>query len=171
MRNPSWSFAAARTLMGFAEFISGPAEGRTRWLNPSYTCWRNLMPAKQRRCGRTFDPRRLDRLAPFCGNELLRKNSVRSMDSPPQDLALPAGIVTGGPMPGRRAERGEFPVPTGEFPVRAKKFPAPAGQGIGLQHTGVTGEIGAWKSRNGGKFAKFPVKFPATGNSRIGLCT
>jgi hypothetical protein len=22
--------------MGFAEFIIGPAEGRTRWLNPSY---------------------------------------------------------------------------------------------------------------------------------------
>jgi hypothetical protein len=56
---------------------------------------------------------------------------------------------------------GEFPVPTGEFPVRAKKFPAPAGQGIGLQHTRVTGEIGDWKSRNGGKFAKFAVKFPA----------
>ena len=24
------------TLMGFAEFIIGPAEGRTRWLHPSY---------------------------------------------------------------------------------------------------------------------------------------
>jgi hypothetical protein len=23
-------------LMGFAEFIIGPADGRTRWLNPSY---------------------------------------------------------------------------------------------------------------------------------------
>ena len=22
--------------MGFAEFIGGPAEGRTRWLNPGY---------------------------------------------------------------------------------------------------------------------------------------
>jgi len=40
---------------------------------------RDLMLAKQRRCGRTFGPRRLDRLAPFCGNELPLKNSVRSM--------------------------------------------------------------------------------------------
>jgi len=27
---------AAKPLMGFAEFIVGPAKGRTRWLNPSY---------------------------------------------------------------------------------------------------------------------------------------
>jgi hypothetical protein len=27
---------ARHAMMGFAEFIIGPAEGRTRWLNPSY---------------------------------------------------------------------------------------------------------------------------------------
>src|SRR2546426_5842888 len=32
-RNPS---SRAPTLMGIAEFIIGPAEGRTRWLHPSY---------------------------------------------------------------------------------------------------------------------------------------
>ena len=33
-RNPSAPCAGA--LMGIAEFIIGPAEGRTRWLHPSY---------------------------------------------------------------------------------------------------------------------------------------
>jgi hypothetical protein len=27
-----------RTVPDFAEFIIGPAEGRTRWLNPGYGC-------------------------------------------------------------------------------------------------------------------------------------
>ncbi len=34
---PSAKPVASRTkLMGIAEFIIGPAEGRTRWLHPSY---------------------------------------------------------------------------------------------------------------------------------------
>jgi hypothetical protein len=32
--------------MGFAEFIIGPAEGRTRWLNPSYADWFHRIEAK-----------------------------------------------------------------------------------------------------------------------------
>jgi hypothetical protein len=34
-RSDTHRFIASR-LMGFAEFIIGPAEGRTRWLYPSY---------------------------------------------------------------------------------------------------------------------------------------
>jgi hypothetical protein len=39
-RNPGRHRDRERAVPDFAEFIIGPAEGRTRWLNPGYGCCR-----------------------------------------------------------------------------------------------------------------------------------
>ena len=44
-RNPT-CFNHERKVMGFAEFIIGPAEGRTRWLYPSYDLLRQALGLK-----------------------------------------------------------------------------------------------------------------------------
>ena len=56
---------------------------------------------------------------------------------------------------------GGFPVPMDELPVPTKKFPAPDAPGICAQHVGIAVRTDADNSPNGGKFAKFPVIFPA----------
>jgi hypothetical protein len=115
----------------------------------------------ERRCGRTFAPRPLDRLAPFCGNELPLKNSVRSMaGAPPQEFARPAGTVAGGPIHGA-ARGGRIPCSDRGVPWSGEKVPCSGGAG-----NWTATHRSYWRNRRGKapkwrKFAKFAAKFPA----------